>query len=141
MSGYERILVAVDGSAAARRALAEAMELATTYEGTVHALYVTDSAVDGIDIADVLDRAGTESIEDARERANGAGVDFRTVIRSGSADEEIVSYADEIDADIVIVGTHARTGFNRMLIGSVAEHVVRHASMPVLTVRADDADA
>jgi len=108
MGGYARILVAIDGSAAARRALAEATGLATTYEGTVHALYVTDSPVDGIGITDALDRAGAGSIEDARERAEGAGIDFETVIRSGSPEEEIVGYADEIDADIVIVGSGTR---------------------------------
>lgn len=57
-----------------------------------------------------------------------------TKIRDGYAVDEICREARESDADLVVIATHGRTGFNRMFLGSVAEHVVRYAECPVLIV-------
>lgn len=59
----------------------------------------------------------------------------RTVIREGSPRPILLQVASEVDADLIVIGTHGRTGLAHMLIGSVAEHLVRHSSIPVLTVR------
>jgi universal stress protein A len=56
-------------------------------------------------------------------------------VRLGSAAQEIVAAAKELPADLLVVGTHGRTGLTHLLLGSVAEHVVRHAPCPVMTVR------
>jgi nucleotide-binding universal stress UspA family protein len=59
----------------------------------------------------------------------------RTIVRSGSAHEEIVNLATAERAELIIMGTHGRTGLNRLLLGSVTERVIRFAPCPVLTVR------
>jgi nucleotide-binding universal stress UspA family protein len=67
------------------------------------------------------------------ERRTGASVG--TAVRSGDPAAEIVKYASEQRCDVVIVATRGRTGLTRMLLGSVAERVVRHADCPVLVAR------
>jgi nucleotide-binding universal stress UspA family protein len=59
----------------------------------------------------------------------------RTIVRTGSANEEIVNLATDERAELIIIGTHGRTGLNRLLLGSVTERVIRFAPCPVLTVR------
>lgn len=63
-----------------------------------------------------------------------------TAVRSGDPADTILDYADEVDADIIVAGTHGRTGLHRRVIGSVAERLVRHARCPVLTVRLPESD-
>lgn len=65
------------------------------------------------------------------------GVVARAVVRVGPPWEEIVRLATEEHADMIVMGTQGRTGLDRLLLGSVAERVIRRASCPVLTVRAD----
>jgi nucleotide-binding universal stress UspA family protein len=64
-----------------------------------------------------------------------------TQLRLGGSSEEIVRAAAELDADLIVVGTHGRTGVRRLLLGSVAESVVRHAGCPVMVVRRKDYEA
>ena len=71
--------------------------------------------------------------------AVGDDVTVETAVRSGNAYERILDYADEEDVDLVVMGTHGRTGVDRYLLGSVTEKVVRTADVPVLTVRAKEA--
>ncbi len=68
----------------------------------------------------------------------GVEVDYKIVV--GYAAEEIIALADEENADLIVMGTHGRTGIDRMLFGSVAEKVVKNASVPVLTVRPQEED-
>jgi nucleotide-binding universal stress UspA family protein len=67
--------------------------------------------------------------------ARGQGMAVRTIVRAGSAHNEIVSLATDERAELIIMGTHGRTGLNRVLLGSVADRVIRLAPCPVLTVR------
>lgn len=69
------------------------------------------------------------------EAARKRGITVRTVVRRGSPSAEIVALASEEHADLVIMGTHGRAGVSRVLLGSVADRVIRTASCPVLTVR------
>jgi len=61
-----------------------------------------------------------------------------TAVRTGAPYERILDYADQEGADMVVMGTHGRTGVDRYLLGSVTEKVVRTADIPVLTVRAEE---
>jgi universal stress protein A len=70
-----------------------------------------------------------------------AGVRHEHQLRVGAAADEIVRLAREVDADLIVIGTHGRTGLRRILMGSVAEAVMRRAGCPVLTIRAPRADA
>jgi nucleotide-binding universal stress UspA family protein len=62
-------------------------------------------------------------------------VDIETVLRQGAPHTTILEYADEADVDLIVMGTHGRSGIHRYLLGSVTERVVRTADAPVLTVR------
>lgn len=76
-------------------------------------------------------RAATDPIlEQARDR----GIFCERIIVEGQAEEEIVALVDETDVDLIVMGTHGRSGVDRMILGSVAESVVRNSPVPVLTV-------
>lgn len=147
---YERILVPTDGSAATESAIDHAVGLARQYHATLHAVYVVDvgaysSLEAGADVvADELRSEGEAAVEAIAARAADVGVDVETAIETGIVHRAIVDYVADNDIDLVVMGTHGRTGVGRFLLGSVAENVVRTAEAPVLTVRsnvgADDAD-
>jgi nucleotide-binding universal stress UspA family protein len=67
-------------------------------------------------------------------RHKGAGVHITRHLTEGKPHEEICRFAEQRDADIIVMGTHGRTGLARLLLGSVAERVVRTSNIPVLTV-------
>lgn len=143
---YETILFPTDGSDASLRALDHAIELAETYGATLHVLYVVDvsysygdfdgAAVDLTPMFEALREEGERTIETVEERAEAAGVDVVGATREdGAVHRVILEYAEEIDADLLVMGTHGRRGLDRWLLGSVTERVVRAADVPVLTVR------
>jgi nucleotide-binding universal stress UspA family protein len=76
------------------------------------------------------------------EQAESAGVEtIEGVVSSGTPHRAILDYVDEEDVDLVVMGTHGRTGLDRYLLGSVTEKVVRLSDAPVITVRLSDDDA
>jgi nucleotide-binding universal stress UspA family protein len=121
------ILFATDFSPAADHAFGAALALAQHFEARVHLLHVVhhpreeDSA-----------RARLEAF--ARERAEAGQV--VVAVTGGHPAHEIVAYAGREKVDLVVMGTHGRTGLSHVLVGSVAEAVVRHAPCQVLTIRA-----
>jgi nucleotide-binding universal stress UspA family protein len=146
MTGYETIVLATDGSDCARAAGEHALELAATYGATLHALYVVDatdlglttpSEVDVGEIRDSLRSEGQRAVDAVTETAADAGIDGVGEVRVGVPHEEILAYAGDVDADLLVLGTHGRTGLRRYLLGSVAERVVRLAEPPILTVHAE----
>ena len=135
------VLLATDGSTPASRALDPAVTLAAETGATLHVLSVVDTAdlglfggVDAGGVDDVLRSAAEAAVADVTERAEAADIDVVPAIRVGSPHREICAYADEADADVVVVGTHGRSGFSRALLGSVAARVIRLAPVPVLVV-------
>lgn len=79
--------------------------------------------------------SGAEKAMDAFVAENFQGVTAVGHVVVGYAAEEILARAESEDADLIIMGTHGRKGIDRILFGSVAEHVVKHARQPVLTIR------
>lgn len=137
---YDTILVPTDGSDAAERAIDEAVGIAENVGATVHALYVVDtSSFQGDLVTDPLleqlERGGEEAVTAVEKRAGAAGVPIESTVTGGQAHRAILDNAAEIDADLIVMGTHGRSGLNRYLLGSVTEKVVRTADVPVLTVR------
>lgn len=138
---YEQILVPTDGSEGTERAIEQAIGIAETYDATLHVLtvigvdatYPVDFNMDRV--IDAMQEQATTAIEDVRTRAEAAGVDVVTAVRRGTPHVVIGEYADEEGIDLIVMGTHGRTGVNRMLVGSVTERVVRRSDVPVLTVR------
>jgi nucleotide-binding universal stress UspA family protein len=141
---YERILVPIDGSRQADRALDHALDLAETYDAEVHLLFVVDVAsvpneIEAASVEERLDRYGERTTATAAERAEESGVErVLTKVARGTPHRAILDYADGNDADLIVMGTHGRTGIDRYLLGSVTEKVVRLADAPVLTVHAGD---
>lgn len=135
---YETILLPTDGSDAGEGAVENAFDLARQYGATVHVIHVVEpfyTLNEGLTgMYDVLEREGQQVLDDLAARAEEAGIDAVTELRMGTPHEEILDYAEEHDADVVVMGTHGRTGLDRYLVGSVAERVVRLCDAPVLTV-------
>ena len=76
-----------------------------------------------------------ETLEKWADAAREKGISVRTLVRTGSPYQEIVDLATDERADLVAMGTHGRSGVSRLLLGSVADRVIRLAPCPVLTVR------
>jgi nucleotide-binding universal stress UspA family protein len=137
---YEQILVPTDGSTGTAHVAMQAFDLADRYEADVHLLYVMEDDVGNIltsgqDAKTEQREYGRQAIQPLREMSGVYGVETTTEIREGDPSEEILEAASEIDVDVIVMGTHGRSGVERRLIGSVAERVVRHATQSVLTVR------
>ena len=139
---YERILVPTDGDEGMAAAVEEALDLAALTGGILHALYVVDtrdyntlSDSKWFTIEEALAEEGRRALDAIRGRAESVGVPLETVIERGVPHDEILAYVDAHDIDLVVMGTHGRSGVDRFLLGSVAERVVRAADVPVLVVR------
>ncbi|WP_254526082.1 universal stress protein [Natrinema caseinilyticum] len=146
---YGTILVPTDGSAGAEAPIAHATELARTYGAAVHTLYVVDTggeppAVSGDERDDLLapsERRGREATIRITDRAEEFDLKASREVREGTPYGEILAYADEYDVDLLVMGTHGRTGADRARLGSTTERVLTLADVPVLSVRlADDSD-
>ena len=140
---FESVLIATDGSTSVQRAVTVALDLADRFDAAVHALYVVDS--DEVDASpEAVRDSYHDALTDRGERALAAiaerSDDATTAVREGRPASEISKHAREVDADVVALGTRGRHGENRLLLGSVAETVVRTCPVPVLTVRQLAAD-
>lgn len=144
---YQRILVPVDGSPVAAQGLREAINLARDQGAQILLLHVVDEwRVAAGDIAAVnldagskaLREAGAQVLKQAEEQVREAGITVQTVLLEElgiPVGECIVRRAQQWPADLIVCGTHGRHGVSRLLLGSNAEYIVRHASVPVLLVR------
>lgn len=135
----DQILVPVDGSDPARNALHYACEQYPN--ATITAIHVVNpdmvyaTGAGGMVEADEQATTHAEPIlENAEEIAEEYGVDLTTEWRVGPAVGEILSAADEMGAECIVIGTHGRTGVERVVLGSVAERVARHATIPITIV-------
>jgi len=93
---------------------------------------------DSDEIEDELTAHATELIEASVGSLDG--IDLTTAVEMGTPHEVILRYADDHDVDLLVMGTHGRTGVERYLLGSVTEKVVRLSDTPVVTVRADESE-
>lgn len=142
MIAIKKILCPVDGSEFSRRALRHAAGLASWYEAELTALSVRSRIVptgpwlEG-PVAPILPeedpQAGGEGLGAFVASAVGS-FPTRILTRGGPVVGEILSAADEMQADLIVIGTHGTSGFERLLLGSVTEKVLRKAKCPVLTV-------
>lgn len=137
---YDRILVPTDGSPEVDAVLDHAAELAAVHDAELHILYVvntagyvglpTEAGIEGL--GSMLREQGEAALDRAEDRVDEP---VERVLAEGSPGKEIVRYADDENCDLVVMGTHGRGGIDRLLMGSVAERVVRTSTVPVLTVR------
>ncbi|ELY63123.1 universal stress protein [Natrinema versiforme] len=132
---YESVLVPSDGSDHAGIALELGADTATRNDATVHILTVLEEQLFGslIDRTDREDRA-VDLLADAESTVTDLGVDdVVTAVETGSVPDQITTYADREGIDLVVMGTHGRTGLDEHFLGSITERVLRSASSPVLT--------
>ncbi|CAG9174547.1 universal stress protein [Cupriavidus pampae] len=152
-AAYSRIVVAVDGSATADLALGEAIRVAGSSGATVLALFIVDSGVLLFDAGyyDVgqMEKAyvdsGNQALEQAAARLSAAGIAYETRLVTepaviGDIAASLNEAAREWQGDLLVIGTHGRRGVRRIVLGSVAEAVIRESTMPVLLVRGKAAE-
>jgi nucleotide-binding universal stress UspA family protein len=144
---FQKILVATDLSDIAARACGVAGELASKVGAKLVVMSVVDvrgltvgaTELDTyIDVGAIhagMEKSTTEAMPGFIEKAGvPEGVEVETIVRQGIPVDAIIDTARETGADLIVIGTHGRTGFSHLFFGSVAEKVVRLAHMPVLTV-------
>jgi nucleotide-binding universal stress UspA family protein len=137
---FKRILVPLDGSSLAEAILPQVQELARTLGAELFLVRAVAAHVfPGVDPTeqevDVVQKAEAYVAEVAG-RLRDAGIPIHTAVRYGEPAEEILGHIGENAVDLVAMSTHGRSGLSRLVLGSVAEQVVRHATVPVLLMRA-----
>ncbi|WP_265110534.1 universal stress protein [Halosolutus halophilus] len=144
---YDDVLVPTDGSVHARAAVELGATIAARHDATIHLLSVVDELPELPDAeSGPLSEQITENLQEVLDEdaatARRAGVEnVTTAIATGSVPREVTSYVDAEGIDLVVMGTHGRTGLDRHLLGSFTERVIRTSSVPVLTTRrADEMD-
>lgn len=139
---YQTVLLPTDGSDCARGALETGANVAKADGATLQLLSVVDVTSFGADVhiqmqVESFEERANDIIKEATEIAEDTGVESvaGSVELGTSIHRTILSYIEDTDADLVVVGTHGRTGFERYMLGSVTEKLVRTSPVPVLTVR------
>ncbi len=135
----KRILVAYDGSKESDKALAWAADLAKAANGKLvvqHVLSISPEAIAGgvVDL-DAIEAAVEKMLDEAVERVRGMGVTATKVLSRGDIATSILREADQRGAELLVVGSLGRGRMARLLMGSVADKLVRAAPIPVLVVR------
>lgn len=145
MKDFSTILVAIDFSDSSNNAFKLALNMANKYSAKLVLLHVINEPVDlrGFYVPHISFEKLEEEIEEGAKklmesfcRQNlGDFGNYESVIVPGLPYEQIMQQSETLSADLVVLGTHGRTGLDHVLFGSTAEKVVRRSSVPVLTVR------
>ncbi|AFM27928.1 universal stress protein [Desulfomonile tiedjei] len=143
-----RILYCSDFSENSERAGRIALSYARTFEAdllvvnVINIRFLQHPALIGLpvygDAVDSVEKRAEEQLREISERFKRQMPAVQTFSRKGIPGEEILKLAEEQSVDLIIMGTHGRTGLSHLLVGSTAEHVVRMAKCPVLTVKSQD---
>ncbi|AOW79228.1 universal stress protein UspA [Halodesulfurarchaeum formicicum] len=140
---YQDILFPTDGSEGTDQLAAHVGSLAEQYDATVHVVSVLDTRNRfegpnmglGESVWSETERERAETVVEEATAQLPADCSVDRYVESGVPHKVILEHADRADVDLIVMGTHGRTGIDHYLLGSVAEKVVRHATAPVLTVR------
>ena len=141
---FRKILIATDGSKAAEKAVDFGVQIAGLSGAKVYAVYVIDTTpyysipLDEVwskEVYEQLETMGNEITSDVEKAAKAAGLEAESLVLKGDPAERIIKFAEEQSVDMIVVGSHGIGEFERLVIGSVSEKVVRHAKVPVLVVR------
>jgi nucleotide-binding universal stress UspA family protein len=138
---YKRILIPTDGSEYTKTAVAHGLMLAKTMGAEVTTLYVLDEASyvflsDGLSIPNLyaqMEEEGKRAVQHVADEAESMGMKATPLIKRGHPAQTIAETSK--DFDLVVMGTLGRTGMSHIMLGSVAERVVRYSACPVLLVR------
>ena len=142
-----RILVPIDFSEHSQKALRYALAFAHQFGAEVTLVHIVEQMVYPGDwmypplaVTDFATEKREEMISRLQSLDAGSGVKTQHIVRIGRAWQEIIEIAQEMKSDMLILATHGYTGLKHVLLGSVAEKIIRHAPCPVLTVRPDERD-
>jgi nucleotide-binding universal stress UspA family protein len=138
---YDNILVGIDGSAPSNRAVTHALEQAEQAGCDLHAIFVVDTsrfsepALSSMEAqTTAIEEWGTEQLAEVAERGDSLDVEVVTRCCHGKPSQEIIAYADSIDADLVILGYQGQDHTETDNIGSVTDRVVQNVGRPVMVV-------
>jgi nucleotide-binding universal stress UspA family protein len=142
---FRHILAPTDFSEYSKQAVASALELAKTFGAKLTILHVIELPpypVEGYvppslsaTFMDDLERQATTDLAQVVPEVENAGVEVVRVVAVGTPYRKIIDMAEAEQVDLIVMATAGRTGFSRLVMGSIAERVVRTASCPVLTIR------
>ena len=146
-ASIKKIILATDFSDTSKDAGYYALLLAQTYKAELKALHAFDIGAWDFPSQNYLTIEGVDKLSGSQEQARQRGkealkelaetfdLEVETIFTEGNPGHVIVHVAEKLNADLIVLGTHGYTGWNRFTIGSVAEFVVRHAPCAVLTIR------
>ena len=143
---YQNILVPVDGSETSYAAVAQAAELAKAFGGKITVVqvlaldpYIAAEYISATQTNDLIERARTsvlKTLEEAAAKFSDLGIPVEAKLLEGQVvHREIIKEAETSKADLIVIGSHGRTGLNGLFLGSVAQGVLGEAHIPVLVVR------
>ncbi|SPL71273.1 universal stress protein [Acinetobacter stercoris] len=143
---YEHILVPIDGSETSFAAVQQAADIAKNFRSKITVLqvlaidpYIEAQYITAVRSNDIIDRAKQniqETLDKAKQLFRDQGLVVDTKIAEGQViHHEIVQAAEEVGADLIVIGSHGRTGFKKFILGSVAQNVLGEVKIPVLVVR------
>lgn len=143
MSPFRHLLVPTDFSACSTHAVDVAVQLATTLEADLTLVHVWqlptplygDAFYLSVDVATSLTEAAQQTLDEALAKVRAKYPRAKGILRQGVAWREILGAQEACGADLIVMGTHGRSGIGHFMLGSVAERVVRAAPVPVLTIR------
>ncbi|HPS92662.1 MAG TPA: universal stress protein [Methanothrix sp.] len=143
----KRIMIATDGSDASRRAAMLAVDIARQATGSITAVYVIEterlSRLPGIStlpelkekLLALMQAEGQQATQFVEDQAIAAGVSCQKILASGRAIEELIKISQQQEIDLIIMGSMGRTGMEKILLGNVAEKVVKKSAIPVLLAK------
>ena len=142
---FKHILVPTDFGDASLSAANLAIGMALTDQASLTLVHTCELAIymypgmamSGTDLLITLEEAARHQLDRELERVRDSFPAANAILRTGTAWEEILATIDAVQADLVVMGTHGRRGVTHLLLGSVAEKIVRASRVPVLTVRAN----
>ncbi len=143
---YQRILVPIDGSATSNCALAEAIKLARQHAAQVELVnvyedilyWVDENYINYAELQETIRLNAEKLLTKAQAEVIQAGIPVEAKLieaKNNRIENVIIEEAKRWQAELIVIGTHGRSGFSRLMLGSVAEGVVRSASIPVLLIR------
>lgn len=130
---FERIMLPTDGSEFAARSEKFAMEIAKKFNSTIVAVNIIDDKL--IYPFEVLEDEGKTILDNVRKRAEKENIAFEDVLIVGSPTHDMEKIVKKTNTDIVVIGTHGKTGLEKLILGSVAESALKTVKVPVLLVK------
>lgn len=130
---FDRIMVPIDGSKCSYKAEDMAISIAEKFGGTLVAVHIIDEQL--INPFEILEEEGNEILEKAGEKGQKHGVTVEKVLIVGTPTHDMVKIVEKTRSDLLVIGTHGKTGISKILMGSVAENALKSVKIPVLLVR------